>query len=135
MDVPYDRPAPPRLRSSRSRVSSHTESRPHSRQSAPETPKNNRLTRAAFRDRLRSLLSAKDDEISLAGRLGERLIAQQSALSSRIRSLEDELGDSEPVRSRNRHPDVHELSEDDSVDDNLRGKLEAFEAESKNWGS
>jgi hypothetical protein len=63
----------------------------------------------------------------MAGRLGERLLAQQSELETRIRELED---DESPVSEAK----TLESDGEGSVDEDIKRKLDALESETRKWG-
>jgi hypothetical protein len=72
----------------------------------------------------------KTEEINMAGRLGERLLSQQSELESRIRELEED----EVEAHNDTDATVAESDGEGSVDEEIKTKLDALESETRKWG-
>lgn len=78
--------------------------------------------------KLERLLEAKSEEIQMAGRLGERLLMQQSELESKINELEGLMGpqDSDEESVPGGHQDVSEQ---------VKQNLQALESEMASWST
>lgn len=80
--------------------------------------------------RLEELLVAKSEEIQMAGRLGERLLSQQSELEQKIADLEGLL----PGQDSDSESGVLS-SHNEQVAEQVRSRFEALETEMQTWES
>lgn len=152
--VGFKSPRPPVPRKSRSRSRAPSLSLSASQQNngaaaaAAEDGENGQVLMAqGLLQRLEGLLVAKSNEIVLAGRLGESLLAQQAELEARIRDLENELqhgdgdDDNEPAAIRRTRSAYVDSSDDERASNGAAGliaqetrdKLEALESELQRW--
>lgn len=97
-----------------------------------------KLTATGLLSKLESLLVAKSNEIQLAGRLGERLLSQQTELETRIRELEDEVNQGNHGLgihgSRVNNGSGYDNSDEESIlGGEVKEKLNALEEDLQQW--